>query len=245
MHDTTAAIARRWVVTGGYGKHQMSEYALQRLNMVESQVRPSDLTDRRISRAMLALPREAFVPPALRPVCYMDQDLRLTDGGDGKPARFMLAPRVQAKMVQALEISDDAIVLDVGCGMGYSTALLARLAATVVAVEEDDALASAASEILGNTEVDTVAVVTGPLVEGHEAEGPYDAILLNGAVDRVPPALLDQLKDGGRLVAIDNSGALGRATCWRRIGGQFGARALFDAQVPPLPGFQVEDSFVF
>ena len=223
----------------------MSDYALQRLNMVESQVRPSDLTDRRISRAMLALPREEFVPHTLRPVCYMDRDIRLTDGGDRRAPRFMLAPRLQAKLIQALEIGDDAIVLDIGCGMGYSTAILARMAATVVAVEEDGALAAAATEALQKNEIDNAVVVTGALVDGCEGEGPFDSILINGAVDAVPAPLLDQLKDGGRLVAVRNGDKIGRATCWRRVGTQFAARALFDAQAPTLPGFQKAETCVF
>lgn len=223
----------------------MSDYALQRLNMVESQVRPSDVIDRRIPRAMLALPRERFVPGNLKSICYMDRDVPLR-GEPGNPGgRVLLAPSVQARLIQALEVPDDGVVLDVACGLGYSSALLARIAQSVVAVEEDEEFAAHAMAAFDELEINNVVVMTAPLTAGCETEGPYDGILVNGAVDLMPDGLLDQLKDGGRLVAVMGRGRAARATVWRRAGGQFGSRAVFDADAAHLPGFIAKDAFVF
>lgn len=215
----------------------MTDFATQRKAMVDSQVRPSDVTDRRIPRAMLEVPREAFAPTPLQAVAYSDGDLKLAGG------RVLLAPRVLSKMMQHLEIGDDAVVLDVGGATGYSAALLSHLAKRVVALECDQGLAERARGMLGRD--GNVQVVTGPLTEGYADEGPYDAILLNGAVTDIPPALLDQLKDGGRLVAVAIDRGVGRATVWRRFGSQFDRRPLFDAAAPMLPGFERKAEFVF
>ncbi|MEL6298765.1 MAG: protein-L-isoaspartate O-methyltransferase [Pseudomonadota bacterium] len=225
----------------------MSDYALQRLNMVESQVRPSDMTDRRVIRAMLALPRETFVPAEVRPVCYMDRDVPLSAAAEEKASvpRFLLAPRTQARLVQALELGDAAIVLDVGCATGYSSAILSRIAQTVVALDEDPQLTAIAAEALAAEEIDNVALVNGRLTDGYDSEGPYDAMLLNGAVADVPPELLDQLKDGGVLVAVAQVDGVRRAVQWRRTSGQFADRQLFDADAPVLPGFEAKSEFVF
>lgn len=221
----------------------MIDYAVQRKNMVESQVRPSDVTDRRIIRAMLEIAREAFVPPALRSVAHMDQHLPLAGGKSG-PARSLLSARVQAKLVQLLELGDRDLVLDIGGATGYSAAVLSKIAQTVVALECDAALAATATETLAKLGIDNVAVVTGELPQGYTSEGPYDAILVNGAVSAIAPALLDQLKDGGRLVAVELAGPIGKATQWRRIGSLFDRRPDFDAAVPVLPGFEPKREFV-
>ena len=223
----------------------MSDTALSRLNMVESQIRPSDVTDRRISRTMLALPREEFVPQQLKPVCYMDRDLVLPAEGDRGVARAMLAPRTLAKMIQALEIDEDGTVLDIGCGTGYSSSVLSHLAKSVFALEEDGGHAARARETLKALEIGNVDVRVGPLAAGLADEAPFDAILINGTVDFVPAALLDQLKDGGRLVAILAGDGIGRATQWLRISGRFGQASLFDASAPKLPEFTKAGGFVF
>jgi protein-L-isoaspartate(D-aspartate) O-methyltransferase len=222
----------------------MTDRKQQRLNMVESQVRPSDVTDRRIVRAMLEVPREAFVPPALEALAYMDAALPVAPPADGAPAPSLLAPRTFAKLVQLAEIGDGSVVLDVGCATGYSTAVLARLAKAVVAVECRDALAKRAAETLRQQRVSNAVVIEGALEEGAPAHAPFDVILLNGAVEQVPDALLGQLKDGGRLVVVLANGALGRAHIWRRHGNVFDARPAFDAGAELLPGFarQVEFS---
>jgi protein-L-isoaspartate(D-aspartate) O-methyltransferase len=225
--------------------HEMSDLSLQRLNMVESQVRPSDVTDRRIPRAMNAVPREAFVSAARRSLAYLDIDLPLDVPGQGNTGRVLLAPRIFAKLLQLASIEPNAIVLDIGCGTGYSSAILARLAQTVVALERDTALVQEATRVLQSLGVDTVAVVQGELVAGYPAEGPFDAIIIEGAVAAVPEALLGQLKDGGRLVAILSDGRTSRALVWRRTGSTISESDGFDAAAPFLPGFEPVHRFVF
>lgn len=222
----------------------MTDSTTQRLNMVESQVRPSDITDRRIIRAMLELPREAFVPEPLRALAYMDGPVPVVERAGNGPVRSLLAPRILAKLVQLAEIGPQAVVLDVGCATGYSTALLAHLAKAVVAVEVDAALAARAVATLRALKVGNALVIEGPLPAGAPSHGPFDAILLEGAVSQVPQALLDELKDGGRLVGVIADGAFGRAEVWRRSGKVFDARPAFDAGAEPLPGFARQPEFV-
>lgn len=217
---------------------------LQRKNMVESQVRPSDVTDRRIMRAMLDVPREAFVPVALKPLAYMDSPLVLTKPGPGRVQRAMMEPRAFAKLLQLAEIGDKDIVLDIGCATGYSSAIISRMALSVVALEVDAEMAETATKALEGLRIDNVAVVTGDLEIGYPTEGPYDAIVIEGAVADVPAALLDQLKDGGRLVAV-MAGTPGRTTVWRRSGRSFDRRHVLEAAAPMLPGFEPKAAFVF
>ena len=217
----------------------------QRINMVESQVRPSDVTDRRIIRAMLEVPREAFVPPAIASLAYMDDEVTVAPARDGAPARRLMAPRTLAKLLQLADLGPDAVVLDVGCASGYSAAVLARIVETVVALESDPELAEVAARALEQQALDNVAVVTGDLELGYPSEGPYDAIVLEGIVQTVPEHLLDQLKDGGRLVAVVEDGPIGKATVWCRIGSAFSPREAFVAGAPALPGFVKPPSFVF
>lgn len=223
----------------------MGNFAVQRYNMVENQVRPSDVVDRRIIRAMLDIPREMFVPEKARPLAYIDLDLRITFRGNPDRDRYLLAPSVHAKLIQGLELDEHAIVLDVGCGTGYGSAIMARLAQTVVALESDPELAEVATKTLSALSVDNVVVVVGSLPEGWPSEGPYDAILLNGAVPEVPSTLLNQLKEGGRLAAIVADGLTSKATIWQRSGPNFSPRVLFDAAARPLPGFEKQPQFVF
>ena len=221
----------------------MADTAIQRLNMVESQVRPSDVVDRRIPSAMLELPRESFVPEASQSVAYMDELIRV--GNTNGNARFLLPPRILAKMIQHLELEPTDLVLDVGCASGYGTAVIARIAQTVVGLECDAGLAEHATAALAAVDVDNAAVITGSLPDGHAPEGPYDAILINGAVSELPAPLLDQLKDGGRLVAIMLEDGFGRCKQWRRLDQTFDNRWLFDAAAPLLPGFEPVAEFVF
>jgi protein-L-isoaspartate(D-aspartate) O-methyltransferase len=219
--------------------------AIQRKNMVESQVRPSDVTDRRIIRAMLDIKREEFVPARVRGLAYMDGSVPLASETGGPASRFLLSARVFAKMVQAADVEPSAAVLDVGAATGYSSAVLARLAERVVALESDAALLGLAKTALAGQSVSNVQLVEGDLARGWTAEGPYDAILVEGGVEVVTPDLLDQLKDGGRLVAIVVTGSSGRATVWRRDGGSFGSTEIFDAAADVLPGFAKAHAFAF
>lgn len=219
---------------------QRLKFREQRVNMVESQVRPSDITDRRIIRAMLEIPREAFAPEAF---AYMDGTPPVASRADGRPGRALLAPRTLAKMVQLASIEPAAVVLDVGCATGYSTALLARLAKAVVAVEVDGALAAAATRALRQLGVENAVVIEGPLPAGVPGHAPFDAILLNGAVPQVPQALLEQLGEGGRLIAVRADGAFGRVEVWQRNGKGFDSVPAFDAGAEPLPGFARKATF--
>ncbi len=223
----------------------MTDTTQQRINMVDSQVRPSDVTDRRIIKAMLEVPREVFAPEQMHALAYTDGPLPVTMPGDGQSPRALLPPRTLAKMLQLAEVEPDSTVLDVGCGTAYSTALLSKMAGKVIALESDSALAERARAVLRRLGAANATVVEGPLEAGAPAEAPFDAILLQGAVPDVPQALLDQLKDGGRLIAVVVPGGFGRVQVWRRTGQSFATRAAFDATADVLPGFAREAGFVF
>lgn len=222
----------------------MVNFAVQRKNMVESQVRPADVVDRRIIRAMLEIPRELFVPEDVRPLAYSDREVRITPRAETR-ARYLMASSVHARLIQFLELGESDIVLEVGCGTGYGSAVMAKLAQTVVGLEADPALAETATETLSAVGVDNVVTVVGSLPAGWPSEGPYDAILLSGAVPEVPQALLDQLKDGGRLAAVVADAGMSKAMIWWRSGSHFSPRTLFDAAAGSLPGFDRQPQFVF
>lgn len=217
----------------------MVDYAQARRAMVDSQVRPHDVTDLRIIAALLEVPRERFFPPAQRPLAYLDAELPVA----GK--RCLLKPMVFAKLVQSAALTENDRVLDVGCTTGYSSAVLGKLSDSVVALEEDAALARMASETLAEVGASNVSVATGPLTGGWAQGAPYDAILVEGAVEVVPDALIAQLKEGGRLVAVVGSMPMGKATLYRKVGGHVTAVPLFDAAAPLLPGFAKPAAFVF
>lgn len=220
----------------------MLDFAAARRMMVDGQVRTADVTDPRLLEAMLALPRERFVPDSKSQFAYLDMDLPVGDSG-ARSARRMLKPMVLAKLLQAAEIGEADRVLDVGCGSGYAAALMAQLAGSVVALEQDEALLKQARSALSGKS--NVALVHGSLVAGVAANGPYDVIVLEGATDVVPTVFINQLKDGGRLVCVLGAGAAGKAMLYRLIGGELSGRAIFDATAPLLPGFDKPASFVF
>lgn len=216
----------------------MTDFARRRTTMVDTQVRPSDVTRFPIIEAMLSVPREDFVPAERREAAYAGEHVDLGRG------RVVLDPRTLAKMLDAADIQPDEIVLDVGAGLGYSSALAARLAEAVIALEEDKSLASEAERALSAVGADNVAVVEGPLTDGAAKHGPYDVILLQGAVEHMPDSLVDQLKEGGRLVAIFAEGALGIVRVGYRIDGRVNWRYVFNAGAPVLPGFEARRAFV-
>ena len=220
----------------------MIDFAEMRRAMVDAQVRANDVTDLRIVASMLETPRERFVPASLSNFAYLDDDLLVKEG---PPARYLMEPMVLAKLLQAAEIGPDALVLDVGAATGYSTAVLARLAGQVVALEEDAELAAQGSNLLVELGLLNAAFVQGPLTAGWPGESPYDVILLNGAVESAPEALLGQLKPGGRLLTVVGRGRAGRATLFTNTSGGIGSRIVFDAAVPVLPGFEARPGFVF
>jgi protein-L-isoaspartate(D-aspartate) O-methyltransferase len=223
----------------------MIDFELQRLTMVESQIRTNQVTDRRLLAAMGELPREVFVPPSKQLLAYMDEAIEVWPSIDGAPARFLLAPMVLARLVQLASVEPHDTVLDIGCATGYSTAVLARLAGSVIGLEPEPELARAAIETLRELEIANAAIVKGALAHGHVGVGPYDVILLNGSVPEVPKTLLAQLKDGGRLAAIIANGHQGRAYLFVAAEGQASGLPHFDAGARPLPGFALAPSFTF
>jgi protein-L-isoaspartate(D-aspartate) O-methyltransferase len=216
----------------------MSDFATRRVMMVDTQVRPSDVTKFPIIEAMLAVPREVFVPPSRREAAYVGENL------DIAPGRVVLEPRTLAKLLDALDVQPGELVLDLGCGLGYSTAVIARLADAVVAVEEDEAMAAEAQRTLSAENVDNAAVVVGPLAAGDARHAPFDVITIEGGVEVVPDALLAQLKEGGRIGAVFMEGALGTARIGYKIDGVVSWRQVFNAAAPVLPGFSAARGFV-
>lgn len=221
----------------------MSGFATARQNMVDGQVRPSDVTDIRILDAMLAVPREAFVPENKQALAYLDLDLDVSESGAAK--RYLIKPAVLAKMLQAAEIRESDRVLVVGCATGYAAALVARLASQVTATESDSALATKAQAILARNGCGNVVVRTAAAADGDSANAPYDVIVLDGATEIVPERLYGQLRDGGRLVGVFATSRPARATIVTSSHGDFGHRALFDAAAPVLPGMELVPAFVF
>ncbi len=215
----------------------MADYTTRRTMMVDTQVRPSDVTKFPIIDAMLAVPREAYVPDDLREAAYVDKNINIGGG------RTVLEPRTLAKMLDALDIQKDEVVLDVACGLGYSTAILARMADFVAAVEDDEDRANEAQEILSRQGVDNAAVIHGTLSEGAAKSGPYDVIILQGAVEEFPDTLLAQLKDGGRIACLFVEGALGEVRIGYKIDGRMNWRLAFNASAPILDGFAKAAAF--
>jgi protein-L-isoaspartate(D-aspartate) O-methyltransferase len=221
----------------------MSGFSTARQNMVDSQVRPSDVTDVGIIDAMRTVPREAFVPQNQRALAYLDLDLDVGEGGPAK--RFLIKPVVIAKMLQAADIRDTDAVLVVGCASGYLAALVAKLARHVVATECDPSLAAKARDVFAELGIGNVTVKAAAVAEGDSENAPYDVIILNGATEIVPDRLYRQLKEGGRLVGVFAMTQPQRAVIVTRSHDDFGNRALFDAAIPILPGFERPPAFVF
>lgn len=205
--------------------------------MVDTQVRPSDVTKFPIIDAMLSVPREVFVPREQAEAAYISENVPIA------PGRVVLEPRTLGKLLDALNIAGNELVLDIGAGYGYSSALVARMAEAVIAVEEDETLAAEAQSILSDQNADNVVVHTGPLTDGAAQHGPYDVIMIQGGVERVPDALLDQLKEGGRIGCVFMEGALGVVRIGYKIDGDVTWRFAFNASAPVLPGFAKEAVF--
>jgi protein-L-isoaspartate(D-aspartate) O-methyltransferase len=221
----------------------MSGFSTARQNMVDCQVRPSDVTDVSIIDAMLDVPREAFVPQNQRALAYLDLDLDVSEGASVK--RFLIKPAVLARMLQAAEIKATDTVLVVGCATGYAAAVVAKIAGQVTATESDASLAAKAGTALAALGLGTVTVRVAAAADGNQAAAPYDVIVLNGATEIIPEGLFRQLKQGGRLVGVFATTLPPRATIVTHSHDDFGHRALFDAVAPVLPGLERVPAFVF
>jgi protein-L-isoaspartate(D-aspartate) O-methyltransferase len=219
----------------------MTDFAAARHNMVESQVRPNGITDRRIVAAMADIAREDFVPPERRAVAYVDEDILLAAG---PPPRWLIQAMVFARLVQLAEVGPGDRVLQVGAATGYGTAVLARLAAAVVAVESDAALLAEARANLGG--LANVTLIAGNLADGASALAPFDAIIAEGSIAEMPRAILDQAAEGGRIVAVVGGSENAKAKVWTAAGSLRPCRTAFDAAIAPLPGFQGRNAaFIF
>lgn len=210
----------------------MTDYTARRTMMVDTQVRPSDVTKFPIIDAMLSVPREAFVPDGLREAAYVGENLEIGSG------RVLLEPRTLAKMLDALDVQPSHVALDVACGLGYSTAILAQLCDFVVAVEDDADRAQAAQRLLSEQGIDNAAVMAGALAEGAQKSGPYDIIVVQGGVEQMPSVLIDQLREGGRIAAVFLEGNLGVVRVGYKIDGAVNWRFAFNAGAPVLAGFE-------
>ncbi|MEC7965358.1 MAG: protein-L-isoaspartate O-methyltransferase [Pseudomonadota bacterium] len=215
----------------------MTDFTARRTMMVDTQIRPSDVTKFPIIEAMLSVPREDFVPADKIESAYVEENVDL--GG----SRVVLEPRTLAKMLDALDIQADELVLDLGCGLGYSSAVMARMAEAVVAVEDDEARADEAQAALSRAGADNVAVHVGALAEGAAKHGPYDVVVLQGAAEHLPEAIIDQVKEGGRIAALLVEGALGTVKIGYKIDGVMSWRFAFNAGAPVLPGFERHQAF--
>lgn len=217
----------------------MPDYAAQRTNMVETQLRTNDVGSRRIQAAMATIPREKFVPQNRRATAYSDLPVEVAQ------ERYLLDPRSFAKLLMLADIAPTDGVLDVGCATGYSSVVLAQLASSVMALEQDAGLVRMASELIPGSGAANATLVQGSLIEGYQPKAPYNVILVEGSIEEPPQTLLSQLAEGGRLVAVLQNGVTGRAHIFVRENGQIGSRADFDATVPTLVGFRKTIGFVF
>lgn len=205
--------------------------------MVDTQVRPSDVTKFPIIDAMLSVPREAFVPSSMREAAYIGENLDIGGG------RVLLEPRTLAKMLDVLDIKPTEVILDIAPGLGYSTAVLAHMAEFVIGVEDYESRAEEAQSILSEQGIDNAAIISGALAEGAAKSGPYDVIILQGAVEVLPDSLLAQLKDGGRIVSIFAEGDLGVVRIGYKMDQRINWRMAFNAGAPVLTGFAKKAEF--
>ena len=210
----------------------MSDFAARRIMMVDTQVRPSDVTKFPIIEAMLSVPREDFVPASQREAAYMGENIELSDN------RVILEPRTLAKMLDVLDIGQDELVLDIGAGYGYSSAVIAHMAQAVVALEEDNAMVEDAKEALVAANADNVVIEHGSLFAGAAEHGPYDVIIIQGGVSHLPQAIISQLKEGGRIACLFMEDALGEVRIGYKMDEHISWRRSFNAGAPVLDGFE-------
>ncbi|MCX8280817.1 protein-L-isoaspartate O-methyltransferase [Phyllobacterium sp. 0TCS1.6C] len=216
-----------------------------RTKMVDNQLRTTDVTDKAVLQAFLAVPREKFVPSVREALAYIDDDVMVATATAETPARYLMQPSPFAKLVQLANVQPEDVVLDIGCATGYSAAVLSHLATSVIAVECDTNLAGQATSLLSSLGCDNVVVVTGQLENGYASEAPFDVIIIEGSVDYVPGPLFEQLKDGGRLVVVEGRGNSGKSMVYVKNEGIISGRRAFNSAVKPLPGFEKKPEFEF
>jgi protein-L-isoaspartate(D-aspartate) O-methyltransferase len=218
----------------------MINYTSARENMVESQIRPNRVTDERLLEAMRNIPREKFVPAHMQGFAYIDEDIDLGNG------RFLQEPMVLARLIQSADIAPTDVVLDIGCGTGYSTAVMSKMASTVVGIERDNKLAEQAENLLKSLDITNAVIFHNDLTQGYEAQAPYDVILINGSLPEVPPEIFEQLIDGGRLITVlSEDGRPGQAVMYTRVRDIVSEKVVFDAATPFLKEFSKGEEFVF
>jgi len=216
----------------------VTDYQTRRKTMVDTQIRPSDVTKFPIIEAFLSVPREKFVPDGKREAAYIGENFKIGQ------SRVILEPRTLAKLLDALDIRNDELVLDIGPGLGYSSAVISPMAEVVIAVEDDSSMANEAEEILTEVGADNVVIQIGKLEDGAPEHGPYDVIILQGGVEKIPSSILKQLKNGGRVGAIFVEEGLGTAKIGFKLNDKINWRYSFNAAAPVLPGFFKQKDFV-
>lgn len=220
----------------------MSQFANARRTMLDNQIRTADVTELRLLAALGEVPRERFVPADLRPLAYTDHVLRLTDGA---PGRWLMTGASLGKLIQLAEIVPSDKVLVIGSGSGYSVAVMAALAASVVGLEEDEALVASSTDVIASLAIANASIVKGALTAGHASAAPYDVIFIEGAIDELPTAIANQLAEGGRLIAVEGRGGSAVARVYLKSGGLVTGRNAFNCAAKPLPGFERTPEFVF
>jgi protein-L-isoaspartate(D-aspartate) O-methyltransferase len=217
----------------------MIDFTVMRINMVKGQIMPNNVTDSRVLAAIMSVPREKFVPNEIKGAAYVDRNIRISNN------RYLMEPRVLAHLLQELQVSSESVVLDIGAGTGYSTAVLARLANAVVVLESDPDLSARAIHLLDDLKVDNVTFITNQMAKAYQVKRQYKAILINGAVAEIPSYILGQLAEGGRLtVVIQNFEPVGKATLFMRKDAVVSHRQFLDANIPFLPGFEPRPAFI-
>lgn len=217
------------------------DFASLRQSMVDNQLRTNEVFDLDVLAAMSRLPREAFVASSKKSLAYSDHAVPVI----GDAERLMMAPTAAARLVQLCNPKPDDFALVVGCGAGFTAALIGELASSVVAIESSEAMVSEATSVLSELGTENVVVVEADLEAGLPDEAPYDLILIDGAVDFVPEGLFGQLRDGGRLVAVVGEGLSAPAMIYHRSGETVSGAAAFNLAIPHLPGFRKAAEFVF
>ena len=217
----------------------MNIFNKARESMILSQLQTNNVTNERLLKAMRDIPREVFVPEEKIDLAYIDVNIEIY------PMRYMLSPMFLAKMIQEARILDSDVVLDIACLTGYSTAVLSKLAATVIGIEPSSAYVEKANKILSDLQIDNAAVLLGDISNGWLSQGPYNVILINGSINLIPNKLIDQLSNGGRLICVENINNIGKAVCYLKQPDSFGKRILFDASIPLVPGNEEKAEFIF